>query len=169
MDTSWIPYHPAMLVHPPSPGLFSWPHIPTPRPCLYQWSCILGLRVQVSGMGHLCRSYSVLPATNKLLLFPLSLQSCFSVPAVFPIRERASQGAWVYLLQLPPRYASHSPPPLLPTILPGYTELFLILWGVWSLLLVFSRYSVRIVPFVDICFFSSFLEVLLKYSWFTML
>ena len=37
-----------------------------------------------------------------------------------------------------------------PFILPGYEEIVLVLWGVWGLLLVFSRCSVRIVPFVDV-------------------
>lgn len=36
-----------------------------------------------------------------------------------------------------------------PFILPSYLEIFLVFSGVWGLLLVFSRFSVRIIPHID--------------------
>ena len=53
--------------------------------------------------------------------------------------------------QLPPKGTDPLLLPFFPPfILPGYVEIFLILSGIWGLLLEFSRCSVRIVPFVDV-------------------
>ena len=64
-------------------------------------------------MGHQCRSYSVLPVTNHLLLSPASPRSSLSVPADLPTSEGASLSVGTsLLLQLPSRGAGPVPFPL---------------------------------------------------------
>ena len=50
-------------------------------------------------------------------------------------------------MQVPSCFSSFS---LLHSVLPGYLGVFLILFNVQGSLLVFSRCSVKIVPFVDV-------------------
>ena len=53
---------------------------------------------------------------------------------------------------------------LLHSVLPGYLGVFLILFDVQGSLLVFSRCSVKIVPFVDVFFFFfNFIVLVLPY------
>ena len=95
------------------------------------------------------------PCTQSLLCpafhiaftaFPFNPQK---VPADFP--TVCSAGTSPHL-QLPARHAGPFPIPrfFLSFILSGCEGFFLILWGVWSLLLMFSRCSVRVFPFVDV-------------------
>ena len=51
-------------------GLLYKPHVPAPSPCLHQWTHISGWGMQGCGIGHLCRSHSVLPTTDRLLNSP---------------------------------------------------------------------------------------------------
>ena len=71
-EHSWL-QHPtlqplqAVSTQPPtvlSPGLSSKPCVPAPSPCPYQWTCLSGWGVQSGDTDCLCRSLSVLPATN---------------------------------------------------------------------------------------------------------
>ena len=50
-----------------SPGLLSKPHIPAPSPRLHPQTHLPGSGEQGCGKDHLCRSHSVLPATDRLL------------------------------------------------------------------------------------------------------
>ena len=57
-------------------GLLSKPHVPAPSP----WARVSVWDMQGCGLDPLCRSHSVLPATDRLLHSPLSPQSSPSVP-----------------------------------------------------------------------------------------
>ena len=135
-----------------SPGLSSKPQVSAPSPHLCHWMCVSGWDMQGGGPDHPCGSRSVLPATDQLLHFPLSLWSFLSILPYhptgwgsFPEREKFT------FVQLPLRGTS---PVLLPPFFsftwPGYVEIFIILPGIWGLLLVFSRCPLRIVPSVDV-------------------
>ena len=88
-------------------GLSSRPRDPAPSPRPYQWMRVSDWGVQGSGRDRLCRSVSVVPATNQLLHSPLSLFCSLSVPGDLPSAERASQGVKTFpLFQLPP-YQGH--------------------------------------------------------------
>ena len=113
--------------------------------------------MQCCGTDHLCRSHSVLPSTDQLLGSPPSPQSSPSVPADLPAREGASSGVGIFShlsslpgTQVPSCFLSSSFSLFLSSIPPGYMGIFLGLFGVTGPLLVFSRCSVRIVPFVDV-------------------
>ena len=54
-----------------SPGPLSKPHTSTPRPCQHRQTPISGWGVQDCGPDHLCKSCSVLPATDGPLHFLL--------------------------------------------------------------------------------------------------
>lgn len=90
-----------------SSGVISKPLIPVPSPCLYQQSCISGWSEQGGGRDHLCRSHSVLPATDWLVCSCPSLKNAFLVPAGLPL-VRGFPRVWEPLLQLPPRGATAS-------------------------------------------------------------
>ena len=154
--SSSLPFPQAVSSQPtavPSPSLLS-----KPSPCAHWQTPISGCCVQCCGMDHLFRSHSVLPATNVLMGSCPSPWSSPSVPAALPASEGHPQ-MWKPLL-------SFSSPPgaqvlscflsssffLLPFVLLGYVGIFLVLFGVRGPLLVFSRCSVRIVPFVDVFF-----------------
>ena len=141
----------------PSLCLLSKPHVPEPSLHPQYQTHISGWGVQGCGMDPQWRSYTVLPATDRLLQCPLSPQIFHSVPADLP----ASEGAFLSvgtspLLQVPPKRCRSHPVfsfllfffPFF--ILPGCLGIFLVLLGVQGPLLVFSRCSVRIVPFVDV-------------------
>lgn len=100
-----------------------------------------------------CRSYSVLPSTDQLLHSPLIPQSSLSVPADFPTAGGLSECRTSPLLSSPQGCWS----PLISLflfffllVLPGCVGIFLVLLGVQSPPIVFSRYSVRFVPLVDV-------------------
>ena len=65
----------AQQVAGPSPVLFSRPHTPTLSPHPYQQTHISSLGMQGGCTDHLYVSPSVLPTTDQLLCFPVSLQS----------------------------------------------------------------------------------------------
>lgn len=72
-------------------------------PCLYLWMGISCLGIQGSCTEHLCMLPSVLPATDSLLCFPLSIQSSFPLPAGVPTGEGTLPCVTnPPLLQLPP-------------------------------------------------------------------
>ena len=56
----------------PSLGLLSKPHIPAPSSRAHWWTPVSGWGVHGYGTKHLCRSHSVLPATDRLLGSPPS-------------------------------------------------------------------------------------------------
>ena len=107
-------------------------------------------------MDHAHRSHSVLPSTDQLLHSPLSPWNSFWVPADFPNWEVRG---FLCVQELLLTFGS-PPGVLVPShflfsfflsfILPGCVGIFLVLLDVWGLLLVFSKSSVRIVPFVDV-------------------
>ena len=140
-----------------SPGLLSKPHVPAPRPCLHWQTHVSSWDMQSCDLDPLCRSHSVLPATDWLLHSPLRSQSSPSVPADLPAGEGASPDAGTCsLLQLPPRGVG---PVLLPLLsffpssffhLTWLCGIFLVFLDVQGPLLMFSRFSVIIVPFVDV-------------------
>ena len=68
-----------------SPGLLSKPHVPTPRPCAHQWTLISGRGMQGCGTDCLCRSHSVLPATDQLLhSLPIASEAPLLPQLIFP-------------------------------------------------------------------------------------
>ena len=85
----------------------SWVHSPNPMfqhpsPPLHQQTHDSGWGMQGCSMYHLCRSYSVLPATDQMLHSHSSPQSFLSVPVDLPATEGASlRGGTSPLLQLP--------------------------------------------------------------------
>lgn len=82
---------------------------------------------------------------HQLLCSPLSLKFLF-----YPTGEGKPQGAGAsLLLQLPPRVQVLTHFFFFSFILHGHVEIVLVLSSVWSLLLMFARYSVRIVPFAN--------------------
>ena len=73
LQSSSLPSPQAVSLQPtavPSLGLLSKPHVPAPRPCAHQRTPISGWGSQGCGTDHLCRSHSVLPATDQLLHSP---------------------------------------------------------------------------------------------------
>ena len=91
-----------------SADLLSQPHIPALSPAPHQWTC-LRRGTQGCGTDHLCRSHSVLPATDQLSRSPPSPRSSPSVPDDHSAGEGASLGVGTsLLLQLPQRHRSHS-------------------------------------------------------------
>ena len=114
-----------------------------------------GWNAQSCGVDHLCSSYLVLPSADCLLYSPLIPQKSFSVAANFPtVRE-------FFWVRGPPLTFSFPPGLLVPFLIPlfffssffpptGYEGIFLVLLGIRSLPLMFSRCSMTIVPFVDV-------------------
>ena len=141
----------------PLPGSTLQTHFPALSPPLHQETHDAGWGVQGCGTGHVHSSYSVLPSTDHLLRSPPIPWRSLSVPADFPpVRGFSECG------DLPSPSAPHQGCWSLPDssflsfILPSGEGTFLVLLGVRSLPLMFSRCSVRTVPFVD---------VLLTYLW----
>ena len=144
-----------------SPGLLSKPHVPTPNPCVHQWTHVSGWGAQSCGKDYLCRSHSVLPATDQFLSSLWAPEAPFLSQLISPLLTKLPQES----------LSSPSPPSQGRRSCPTSTFLFflfslsscpvtlgpfLVLLGVQVLLLAFSRCSVRTVPFV---------EVFLMYLW----
>ena len=168
-------YHPPPLPptqlqshHTPAPSscLLTANHSPLSRSVLQSLSfstqppCApadMHLRLRSAGLWHrqsvqapLC---SVLPAANHLLNSSPSLWSSLSISADLPAGEGASQGAGIFSLsQLPPRVTGSIPipPAFFSFVLPNYVEIFPANLGVWDILPTFIKYSVRIVPHVEV-------------------
>ena len=105
-----VPSQPTAIL---SLGLLFKPHVPAPSPCVHQRTLISGWAMQGCGMDHLCRSHSVLPATDWLLSSPPSPRSSPSVPDL-PVGEGASPDVGTSPhLQFPARGAG---PVLLPLL-----------------------------------------------------
>ena len=109
------------------------------------------------GLTGLCRSHFVLPATDWLLGSPPRPRGSPFVPADLPTSEGAFPGVGLFLtFSSPPGgqvlsgFLSSCFSLLLSFILPGYMGILLVFLGVRGPLLMFSRCSVRIVPFVDV-------------------
>ena len=85
-------------------GLLSNPCVPSPRPRPHQQTHVSDWGTHGCGTDHLCRSHSVLPATDWLLRSPPSPRSPSSVLADLPAAEGASPDAGTSpLLQPLPR------------------------------------------------------------------
>ena len=105
--------------------------------------------VQGGGQDHLSWSVYVLPAASWLLHSSLSLCHALSVPADLPAGEGGAPGEETFpVLQLPSR-DTRSFFPFPPTLL-RYMVIFLVVLITEGLLPEFSRYSVRIVPHVNV-------------------
>ena len=87
----------------PSVGLLFKLHIPAPSPRAHQQTPISGWGTHGCGMNHLCRSHSILPATDQLLGSPPSPQNSPSVPADLPLVRGFPQMREPPYLQLPTR------------------------------------------------------------------
>ena len=108
-------------------------------------------------MDHLCMSHSVLPATDWLLLSPLTPEAPFLSQLISLLVRRLP---WIQEplpsfssppeAQVPFHFLSSSFSLLLSFVLPSYAGIFLVLLGVQGPLLVFNQCSLRIVPFVDV-------------------
>lgn len=100
--------------------------------------------------------HSVLPAIDQLLCSPPSFRGSFSVPTDLIVGVGTLQVAGTsLLLQLPPRGTGPDLHSLLfffffTSVLPSYREIPLVLSGVLVSLPVFSRCSVRVLPFIDV-------------------
>ena len=131
-----------------SPGLSSRPQVSAPGPYLCQWMCVSGWDTQGGGPDGPRGSRSVLPATNRLLHFPLSRWS------LSPHWLRELSRAWeIYICPALSQGYKSCPASsffFFSFTRPGYVKIFIILPGVWGLLLVFSRCLLTIVPLVDV-------------------
>lgn len=81
--SSLLPSLQAVYLQPtvfPSLGLLSKSHVLAPSTSSHQQTHNSAWGTQSCGMGHQCRSYSVLLVTNHLLLSPVSPRSSLSVP-----------------------------------------------------------------------------------------
>ena len=118
----------------------------------------LRLDMQGCGTDHLCRSHSVLPATDGLLHSPLIAPETPLLSQLISLPVRGLPQVWEPLVsfssplgvQVLSCFLSSSFSLLLSFILPGYVEIFLVLSGVQGPLLVYCSCSVRLVPFVDV-------------------
>ena len=81
-----------------SPGPLSKPHIPAPNPCQHWWTPILGWGMQSCGTGHLCKSCSVLPATDQLLHFPPVVPEAPLLSQLISLLVRGLLQVWELLL-----------------------------------------------------------------------
>ena len=134
----------------PSPHLLSAPQVPVPAPLT---PADLRLRLGCAGSGAGPLQVLLCPASRSLMAGfssePLKLALC---PGSSPCCLRGFIPWEPFLLPHTPP-ARGAGPILLPfssLFLPGYVGLFHVLSGVWGLLVVFSRGSVRTVPFVDV-------------------
>ena len=136
-------------------GLFSNPHVPALRPHVHRWTHVPLWDAQGCGTDHLCRSYSVLSATDQLFHAPLTASDApllsqlisSSVRGLPQIQEPLLCFSSSPSAQIPSCFLSSSFS-LLSFVLPSYVGIFLVLSSVQGLLLVFSQCSVRIVPSV---------------------
>ena len=124
-----------------SPGLLSNPHIPALSPCVHWQTHFPVWGVQGCGADHLCRSHSVLSATDQPfhlppkasdvpLLSQLISLSVWSLPRVWEPLLCFSSPSWE---QIPSCFLSSSFS-LLSLVLLYYVGIFLVLSGVQGLL-----------------------------------
>ena len=137
-------------------GLYSNPHAPAPSPRAHQWTHIPVWGMQCSCMDCLCRSHSVLSATDWPFHPPLTASDASLLSQLISPSVRGLPQMWEPLCcfssptgeQVLSHFLSSSFS--LSFILPGYAGIFIVLSGVQGLLLAFSQCSVRIVASVDV-------------------
>ena len=146
--------HPTAVLH---PGLRSNPHIPALSQRVHQQTHVPVWGTQGCGMDHLRTSHSVLSATDWPFHPPPTASDAPLLSQLISssVREipRMQEPLLCFIsppgTQIPSCFLSSSLS-LLSFVLPSYVGIFLVLSGVQGLLLVFSQYSVRIVPCVDV-------------------
>ena len=151
------PFRLSCLLASSSSSLLSFPPIaciPAPNAHAHGQTWVSGSEGQGCGTDRLCRAHCVLPAGPAVSL-PSDRPRWFpSVPTNLPLHKGVSLDARTsQLLQIPHLEADPIPLPVLffPSfVLHGSTWIFLVLSSVQGLLLVFSQWSVRTVPSVDV-------------------
>lgn len=128
-----------------SSGLSSKPQASAPSPHLCRWTSIPGWDMQGGGPDRLCRSVLLCLQQTSCCIFLWVSEAPSLSSLITPLAEGAFQSMKNLLFS---SFLQGTSPVLLRPFFflftwPGYVEIFLILPGIWGLLLVFSRCPLR--------------------------